>query len=498
MLALGRSAGPDVAVESRASDLAPHQGGAHQGGQVRELGRVSRAFAALVSLVVPALAHAEDTSPSLVLEVALVDDPELPPLDDTLVARALAAASDTFAQRFAVTAPRFTVVARFGLESFMKRYAKASTPECAALLAARYKGGGRAELMAHKEASLRFFQRWPLEDLRTFVAPEARDAVKDYASLHAAYVDKYLATLTTLESLGTPRGTPLITKAPRDGRSHAAWSCALANQRQFDVIITNTFILADILTEPHPHAVFGKAKVGGIAAPSPGRSALGGQALLASTFSIDTPLAFLSELGDAAVPAAERAEILGAFLLAHEIGHAVFGIPDVFDHPDECLMTTRPGETYHRALEVLREHPSPCPRCRPYVEARAAYDDGRRQLGNEPQQAVAQLAEALRKLPQHFHGKKRRVAAIVLAASEGYAALGDEAKAKRFAALALESDPTSEAARAQYARYGGRPGVDVVSDRRTLPAAAVPSAAPAEAPASARPTEATRTATAAR
>lgn len=499
MLALRWSAGPDVVVQSPASDLTLRAVDAR--GADRALAPVHPApwlaVLALAVLAPSSVSWAEASSPPLVLEVALVDDPELPPLDDTLVARALAAASDTFAQRFAVTAPRFTVVARFGLESFMKRYAKASSPECSALLAARYKGGGRAELLTQKDAALRFFQRWPLEDLRTFVAPEAREAVEDYEALHTAYMDKYLATLATLESLSTPRGTPLIAKASREGRSHAAWSCALAAQRQFDVIITNTFILADILTEPHPHAVFGKAKVGGIAAPSPGRSALGGQALLASTFSIDTSLPFLSELGAAEVSAAERAEILGAFLLAHEIAHAVFGIPDVFDHPGECLMTTRPGETYHRALEVLREHPSPCPRCRPYVEARAAYDGGRRQLSTEPQQAVAQLADALRKLPKHFHGKKRRVSAIVLAASEGYAALGDEGKAKRYAALALESDPTSEAARAQYARYGGRPGVDVVSDRRTLPAAVVPSTA-ASVPASAPPLEPARTATAAR
>ncbi len=408
--------------------------------------------------------------PPVTLEVALVDDPDLPPLDDTLVSRALASASETFATRFGVASPRFHVVARFSLDAFMKRYAKPSSAECAPTFSVRYRGGGRDELMLHKDAALRFFQRWPLDDLKTFVAPERRAAVTDYATLHTAYVDKYLATVATLESLTTPAGTKLVEKVPADGRSHAAWSCALAAQRQFDVIVTNTFILADILTEPHPHAVFGKAKVGGIAGPSPGRSALGGQALVASTFSIDTPLPFLSELGNKPVTSEERAEILGAFLLAHEVAHAVFGIPDVFDHPPGCLMTTRPGETYREALAALIEHPGPCPRCRPYVEAREAYDRGKQEVaGGDAKAGVASLTQALRLMPKHFHGKKRRVGAVLTLAAQGSATLGDEAKARRYAELAIESDPTSEEARAVYARHSGKRPFEVVGSRRTLP-----------------------------
>ena len=154
MLALRWSAGPDVVVQSPASDLTLRAVDAR--GADRALAPVHPApwlaVLALAVLAPSSVSWAEASSPPLVLEVALVDDPELPPLDDTLVARALAAASDTFAQRFAVTAPRFTVVARFGLESFMKRYAKASSPECSALLAARYKGGGRAELLTRQSS----------------------------------------------------------------------------------------------------------------------------------------------------------------------------------------------------------------------------------------------------------------------------------------------------------------------------------------------------------
>ena len=153
--------------------------------------------------------------------------------------------------------------------------------------------------------------------------------------------------------------------------------CALKRQEDSDVVLTNTFILSDLLTEPHPHSVFGKAKIGGIAMPSPHRSALGGQVLLATTFGIDTKVAALSELGGKPATFDERAQILGAYLLAHEVAHAFFGIPDVFDHPLGCLMTSRPGATYRDGIEELEAHPTPCPRCQPYVQARKSLDRGR-------------------------------------------------------------------------------------------------------------------------
>jgi len=472
-----------------------------------------RAALAIVLALAPALALAEPVT----LEVALVDDPDLPALDDTLVGRAMASASETFATQFGVEAPKFAIVARFSLDSFMKKYAKAASPECAPLFAVRYKGGGKEELMKQQDAAIKFFQRWPLEELKTFIPAEQRAAITDVKALHAAYMDKYLGTVALLQQQTTPAmketsgepasgeativpgrvatvraKTPLLDKLPVEGRSHAAWTCALAAQRQFDVIVTNTFILADILTEPHPHAVFGKAKVGGIAAPSPGRKALGGQALVASTFSIDTPIPMLSELGakkdanrepasgeptivpgrEATVKAKpvtveERASILGAFLLAHEVAHAVFGIPDVFDHPPGCLMTTRPGESYRDALTVLLAHPGPCPRCRPWVEARAAFDSGKQKLAaGDAQNAVTALTGALKAMPAHFHGKKKRVAAIVTLAAQGYEQLGDTAKAKRYAALALESDPTSEDARAIVDRRA--PKIENVGSKRSI------------------------------
>lgn len=409
----------------------------------------------------------------LELRVALIEDPDFPGLDDGIIARALESAADTFADRFHVERPSFRLAARFTLDDFMRRFARPDRAECADLYAFAYRGGGREALLPHRDRAIKFFERWGLDSLRTFIEAEHRDAVKSHADLYEHYVRRYLETVANLERLKTPRDTPLIQLGPAQGwRSHAAWSCASRVETDFDVLLTNTFILADLMSEPHPHTVFGKAKIGGLAGPNATRKALGGQALVASTFAIDTPIELLSELNGKPATTAERGDILGAYLLSHEIAHAVFGIPDVFDHPESCLMTSRPGETYREGLMVLSSHPGPCPKCRSYVEARAALDRGRNLLeAGNAKDALPVLAQASKQTPKQLHGGyKRRMSMISVLVSEAYAQVGNLARAKSFAENAAQLDPESEAATAQLAKVGVRPKKPALAgSKRKLP-----------------------------
>jgi hypothetical protein len=404
------------------------------------------------------------------LKVALIEDPDFPPLDDNLIGRALESAAETFSARFQVERPTFQLAARFSVDDFMKRFAKPDTPECSPLYAATYRGGGKNELLPLKDRAVKFFERWNLDSLQTFIEPEHRANVRSYGDLHEHYMRRYLATVAKLSEMQTPRGTPLIQLGGVHWRSHAAWSCASGQQRDFDVLITNTFILADLLTEPHPHTVFGKAKVGGIAGPNPHRTALGGQALVASTFAIDTSIEFLSELGGKPIGIKERSEILGAYLIAHEIAHAIFGIPDVFDHPSECVMTSRPGETYREGLEVLKAHEGPCPRCRPYVQARSALDKGRGLLEQgDAAGALSALSLASKLTPKQLHGGyKRRMAEISVLVSEAYARQGNDARAKSFAENAVSLDPRFDLAQKQLARFTVQ-APQLATSRRRIP-----------------------------
>ena len=392
-------------------------------------------------VLMPATPEPLDLEP-IELQVAVVRDPELPALEPELVAAALARAQKEFQIRFDARPPQFAIAAELSLAEFLGTYALPIDPGCKPLYEARYRGGGAKELETRKTEALEFFEKWSLESLLGFIDEKDRASVHNHEDIWRRYVAHYTQTVEAMKGLKTEAGTPLVEPQKSTLRSFAAWTCALRRQSEYDVVITNAFILADLMDEPHPHAVFGKAKVGGIATESPSRHALGGQALLATTFGIDSKLPQFRELPGRPATFEERAGILGAYLLAHEIAHAIFGIPDVFDHPKGCLMTSRPGTTYRDGLAELEANPRPCPRCRPYVEARALSDQATRALSEKRYARAHDLvAQALRKLPKQVHGgRRRRVARLLLVASRASNELGRRAQAKKYEELAMKLD----------------------------------------------------------
>ncbi len=388
-----------------------------------------------------------ETAP-LELVVALVEDPQFPPLDERLVQEALRSAEQEFARRFDVAPPRLKVQYRYEVSRFLSIYSVPSDPLCNKQFAARYRGTGSKELTPHKEKALKFFRRWSIESLRGFAPEESRAQILSYEDVYELYAHHYVDKIEQMKALKTPAGTPLLEPNASWDRSFVAWLCALQRQDDFDVLITNTFIVSDLLTEPHPHSVFGKAKIGGIAAPSEARHALGGQALLATTFGVDTEIPELNEIANKKPTLQQRARLLGAYLLAHEIAHAVFGIPDVYDHPLGCLMTSRPGATYLDGLEELDAHPLPCEKCRPYVKARSLFDRGRAALARGDAKAASRLfVGSVKSTPRHFHGgRKKRLSKVTLASSEAQQSLGKAKRALRYAKIAAKLDPRSLAA----------------------------------------------------
>lgn len=466
------------------------------------VGEAMRGWIALASIlgalfVIASSARAEDPKleiNELRLAVATVSDPDFPPLEPEVAKHALDLASIEFAKRFNVSRPTFELENEFTISGFLGEYALPVDPRCKPSYDARYRGGGRSELDRYKSQAIKFLQKWPLESLLGFIDESERIKIKTYDDVYEQYARRYVRTVDAMKGLKTPSGSPLVEPGRSARRSSVAWLCAFLRQTDYDVVLTNTFILADLLTEPQPHAVFGKAKIGGIATRSPARTALDGQALLATTFGIDTTLKEFAELPadppDSTESAAslekkqserqgERAKILGVYLLAHEIGHAVFGIPDNFDHPKGCLMASRPAFTYRDGLKELEANPAPCPRCRPYVEARAAYDRATRLFKEEryaPAAAAAMTAANL--LPQQFHGgRKHRMAQIIVLASKSYRALGKEDRVRSLVRIAHDLDPTSE----EVAELWRASGIDAGSTRAIAPARTASTASAARA-----------------
>lgn len=417
---------------------------------VRLVTRLSHSLVVALALAGAGVADAQPTFETAPIElvVALVEDPDFPPLDDRLVQRALRYAQQEYAQRFDVEPIKLRVLYRYDVTRFLDIYSVPTDPRCQKQFDARYRGSGVQELVPHKKRALKFFRKWTIESLRGFVPEEDRAGISKYDDVYDFYAQRYVNRIDEIKAMSTPAGTPLLEPDKSLNRSFVAWLCALERQNDFDVLITNTFIVSDLLTEPHPHSVFGKAKIGGIAARSAGRNALGGQALLATTFGIDSKIPGLDEIASKNPTFEQRARLLGAYLLSHEVAHAVFGIPDVYDHPAGCLMTSRPGASYLDGLEELIAHPEPCPKCRPYVRARSLFDQGRRALTEGRAKAASRLLLAsAKRTPRHFHGgRRKRLSKVTLAASRAQELMGKSKRALRYAKIARKLDPRSVSA----------------------------------------------------
>src|SRR5437870_1699231 len=104
------------------------------------------ALGLIATLLAAAPAEAPLYTAPLKLDVALVTDPEFPPLDDAIVKLALASAAATYAERFQVSPPVFTVRSSFSVSDFLVTYASVDSPECKRLFEARYHGRGAEEL----------------------------------------------------------------------------------------------------------------------------------------------------------------------------------------------------------------------------------------------------------------------------------------------------------------------------------------------------------------
>jgi len=66
-----------------------------------------------------------------------------------------------------------------------------------------------------------------------------------------------------------------------------------------------------------------------------------------------------------------RNKVIGAVLVAHELGHALYEIPDVYDHGDACLMNSSVHSLNNRqAYELMTEAMSHCPKCSSLAEQR--------------------------------------------------------------------------------------------------------------------------------
>jgi tetratricopeptide (TPR) repeat protein len=212
------------------------------------------------------------------------------------------------------------------------------------------------------------------------------------------------------------------------------WICAVREQDRADLILTNAFILYDLASEPYPHSIFAKNKVGGASLASPHRRAIRGRAVIASTFSMVTDLPFFREEGAETLTPEERLRVIGTFIVAHELGHAVFKLPDFYDHPRECLMTTKYETGYVSGWRDVLAHPGGCTGCQPYIEARRQVFLGQlARAKGDHNEAIRLFKEAIRTTPKHIDGSYLRyIAGLSIEVAEIYRDMSNVEQAKRW------------------------------------------------------------------
>ncbi|RJO68873.1 MAG: tetratricopeptide repeat protein [Myxococcales bacterium] len=369
----------------------------------------------------PPFAHA----PQVTLSVVRVLDGDFAYISDADLAAMLATARRMYADKFGVDHVRFIDAGRLSIESFFERFLDKKSEAYRRRDARRFHVGEANDFSRHKQTIMAFLKKWSLDELQGFFPAEERARYASYEDVHAGIVEQMTEKVAEIATLQVG-GKPLLRPEKAEYRSFLNWLAALELQDRYDVVLTNGFILYDDMSQPSPHSIFSTCKVGGVSAKSPKRPALDGRVIMGSTFGMDTDIPFFKETAGA-TPRDRRNDVTGAYVIAHELGHAIFKLPDHYNHGPECLMNNAKNQSYEEGYALLVAHPGPCAKCAVWLSARDAFWDGEYFFSRQEwKAAIDAYTKALKQTPQNVDGHYGEyVARVAYRMSRAYAALGD-------------------------------------------------------------------------
>jgi tetratricopeptide (TPR) repeat protein len=268
---------------------------------------------------------------------------------------------------------------------------------------------GRVDRDLYRESVAAFLGQWELEELRSFFPEAPEDA--DVAWFVQGTLDAYAARIQALKEIKLADGTPWLTKKSYANSSYLAWAAAASAQRKWELVITNAPIVYDHITRPYPHNVMKKAILGGVSLAGQVKGSALNRVILLSLASVaeGTPSFLEDSLNGRSRE--ERMLVAADYLLAHELGHAIYLIPDVYDHGPDCLMnTTMVNMDYWTGYQALNDSTDRCGKCAPYRRGKEKLAAGDRHYANKNyEKALKDFREAEELLPEWIAGDRQVV-----------------------------------------------------------------------------------------
>lgn len=300
------------------------------------------------------------------LEVAVLQSPYYPSLEKSDIEEIFASAQDMVKNKFGAKII-FQVVYFGHVDEFFNQVIGENHLEKENFSLTEEKL--KKEWLNNKKAAISFLKKnFRLKELNQFLK------AKTYESFWEGLGREYMKKFSILKNYRLKNGQGLWTNNP-EIHSYRFWKKIMRYQKDFDFILTNIFVFYDDFEEPYPHAILKHAKISGASFDSPNRRGiLLGSTAFASVFEIYSNEDYFLGIRTTKLKTLSRSflnKAFGSYLLAHEIGHQLFWIPDVYDHPEGCLMDTRfENMEIGFGYELLKKNLSPCVKCQKYVNAR--------------------------------------------------------------------------------------------------------------------------------
>lgn len=388
---------------------------------------------------------------NITLNVIYLKDSRLPTISENDIKEILQEAKDELNIKLGVNYINFKYMGIQPINIFFSKFLNKNSSYYKELNQSRYNlFSGSIPYNSNREKIKEFLKQWKLWDLKNFFPQEIQARINNYDDVIDELFKVYLEKLKILENLKSKEGYFLIDRKNNEYNSYINWLVATFFQDIYDIIITNTIIVYDDFLHPYPHAVLRYAKVGGSSFDSPKREPFFGRSAMVNLFEMLTDIDYFKErYKNKSIDKSLWNKIIGSFILAHEIGHALFLIPDVYDHPKQCLMNSA-YETmdYFEGYKLLKDYPYICPKCEVYVKARENYFLGELEFKNKNyENAIHYYRLCAKMTPEKLDvDYNQYISSIYFKIGNIYYLLNQNNDAKFYLDKALKSNPENKEA----------------------------------------------------